>query len=691
MKKFTFITLLLLYTTSSSLFSQINPEDITIVRDTFGTPHIYGKTDAHTAYGLAWAHAEDDFNNLQKMIAMSRGRLAEIIGLDGVGSDYFYGFTRVRELVEERYDSELSDGIKDMVSGYVQGLNAYAEKHHDDFYLKDLFPATEKDIITAYSFILNGMVGTPRALEMIRKRKPDDYVFNANLGSNAYAANSALTEDNSAMLCMNPHIPLEGMISWYEVHMHSEEGLNMHGAVFPGMVSPALGCNENLGWGVTFNWPDYVDIYKLEMHPKEKNMYRYDGEWYELEERKIPLRFKTFIGRLRVGKKAYYSIHGPVYKNKDGYYAIRNNAVHNIKHAEQWYKMGKATNFDEYKSALETQGIPLFNFVYADREDNIHYIFQGLLPEREDGYNYQNVLPGDTSVVVWDSFYSVDDLPQVKNPDCGYVYNTNNTPFRSSCADDAPNEADFDTLSAFDWNRINNRDLAFSSIIKGKKQLSFAEFKAMKYTAQYVDGAPLHETVSQLKKLDDSKYDKHRDFINHMLNWDFTGDVDNPHAGAIIVTFTHAFTEKDAGYNEMEEGLELTEKELYKSVKYAEKYLRKRFGTYEVPLGKVQEHIRDEKALPIGGLPEALRSSYVSKTKDKRYKVVSGDTFIMFAHFKDDGSVTYESVVPYGASRNKDSEHYDDQMELYSRNEVKKITLNKDEIFHHAKKTYHPQ
>ena len=54
-------TLLLLFFYSSTLLAQINPNDITIVRDGYGVPHIYAATDAEVAYGLAWAHAEDDF------------------------------------------------------------------------------------------------------------------------------------------------------------------------------------------------------------------------------------------------------------------------------------------------------------------------------------------------------------------------------------------------------------------------------------------------------------------------------------------------------------------------------------------------------------------------------------------------------------------------------------------------------
>src|SRR3546814_227250 len=50
------------------------PADVRIARDAFGGPHIFGRTDADVAYGVAFAHAEDDFSTLQEVLAMKIGR-----------------------------------------------------------------------------------------------------------------------------------------------------------------------------------------------------------------------------------------------------------------------------------------------------------------------------------------------------------------------------------------------------------------------------------------------------------------------------------------------------------------------------------------------------------------------------------------------------------------------------------------
>ena len=50
----------------NSIIAQVNPNNIEIVRGKYGTPHIFGKTDKEVAFGLAWAHAEDDFKTIQE-------------------------------------------------------------------------------------------------------------------------------------------------------------------------------------------------------------------------------------------------------------------------------------------------------------------------------------------------------------------------------------------------------------------------------------------------------------------------------------------------------------------------------------------------------------------------------------------------------------------------------------------------
>jgi acyl-homoserine-lactone acylase len=671
--------------------AQIDPSTITIARDTFGIPHIFAATDAEVAYGLAWAHCEDDFEHIQVMMITAKARLGEMSGKDGAASDYFVRFIKAKEMAEQHYEADLSISYKAVLEAYSQGVNQYASTHPQEVELKNIFPITPKDIVTAYVVILTSMVGTPTALQSIIKGKPDDYIFNASAGSNAIAMNSNITADSSTYLLINPHVPLEGSASWYEAHLCSEEGTNMYGALIPGMVSPAMGCNEHLGWAITFNWPDYVDIYNMEINPANKNQYKLDGDWTDFEVRKIPLKVKTKLGTITVKKEALWCIYGPAYRTDKGVYALRYTTMSNVKAAEQWFKLSKAKQYNEFLKTMEMQGIPLFNFVMADDKNNIFYLFNAALPVRNAEYDWQKTVPGNTTKTFWNTFYPLNQLPQKVNPLSGYVYNTNNTPFHCTAPSENPNENLFNKQSAFSWNRVNNRDIRFNELMTNKTKLSFQDFKKIKYDCAYPkQQGGIYKTFKPIYDLKETDYPDIADAIAKLKKWDFTGYADNREAALVAFTFDYLFKKKEAAYNELEIGLDYTTEMLIEAIRYAKKQMLTYHKSIDVPFGDVQRLMREDKSYPVYGFPECLKAMASTVTKDGFLRAQNGDSFIMFAHFSKNGN-TYEAVVPYGESRRKGNPHLTDQMELYSQQKTKPVTLDKTAVLKAAKHTYHPQ
>jgi acyl-homoserine-lactone acylase len=120
--------------------------DVEIVRDGFGVPHINGKTDADAAYGLAFAHAEDDFVTIEEVVAMTRGRYGALAGQDGAQVDYVYHLLSVQDTVRRRY-KEIPADVRAVVEAYAAGLNHYAEKHPEEVRLSKLFPVNGEDIV----------------------------------------------------------------------------------------------------------------------------------------------------------------------------------------------------------------------------------------------------------------------------------------------------------------------------------------------------------------------------------------------------------------------------------------------------------------------------------------------------------------------------------------------------------------
>ena len=162
MKKIFFFLLLVNITAAA----QINPANITIARDSFGVPHIFAPTDPEVAYGIAWAHAEDDFETLQLVVLSGKAKLGTGLGKKGAEADYVINLLRVRKTVEEQWNT-LSPDFLALIKGYVQGLNAYAKAHPNEIKYKKAFPFDEKEYMTAVVFSISLFCGVDQVLPQI--------------------------------------------------------------------------------------------------------------------------------------------------------------------------------------------------------------------------------------------------------------------------------------------------------------------------------------------------------------------------------------------------------------------------------------------------------------------------------------------------------------------------------------------
>lgn len=476
---------LLLLLTSTICKGQFNPSEIEIIRDEWGVPHIYASTDAQVSYGLAWAHAEDDFETIQEVLLAAKQMMGRYQGPDGAPIDYVVGLLRCEDIVNEHLDEVDSAFIK-IAKGYIAGLNAYAKSHKDEVLVKKAFPVTLTDIFKAYVLQLAVQDGADNLIRNLFDGNIDTVDFETK-GSNAFAISRKKTTSDEVFLAVNSHQPLEGPAAWYEAHLVSDEGWNMLGGLFPGGPVIFHGTNEHLGWAHTVNYFDKRDVFQLEMHPEDENLYRVDDEWMELEKRKIKLKVKVFLGiKIGVKRDAYYSVYGPVVKNDKGFFAFHMAVFDEIRAIEQWYKMNKATNLSEFKNALSMTAIPSFNIVYADKYDSLFYVGNGKVPLRNPKYDWSSTIPGNTSETIPQGYHPFIDLPQLTNPSSGYLFNTNNGAFNATAPADNLNVSDYDSTMgyrAFD----NNRSYRFMELIDQHDQLSWSDFLDIKYDATLPD------------------------------------------------------------------------------------------------------------------------------------------------------------------------------------------------------------
>jgi acyl-homoserine-lactone acylase len=671
----------------------IDPSRITIARDAYGIPHIHAPTDPEAAYGLAYATAEDDFESMQYNVLAIRGRLAEVLGKEGAIGDVVAFLIDVDGQVESRYDTHLSADYKAILEAYAAGVNAYAAAHPDEVLLKNVFPIGPKDLEKGYALGVTMLTGLDVELLKVFNGSIANFEYQLkDKGSNAMAFNAKRMADGRTHLILNSHQPLSGPTAWYEAHIVSDEGWNMMGGTFPGGATIFVGTNEHLGWGHTLNYPDYVDVYKLTMHPKDKLSYLFDGEYRELEERTIKLRVKVAGVKLPVKRTFYRSIHGPVIKNKTGYYALRYPASFGIGAGEQWYRMNKASNFDEFEAALKTSKLPGINVVYADDQDNIYYLANGHFAKRAAGYDWKAVLPGDTSVVVWDPVFApVDSLPVYLNPDCGYVFNTNNSPFFATCEEENLKAEDYDSRRGYELYN-NNRAWRFHEQMEAHQGLlSLDDIKRMKYDRNW--GRPARTSVisnlERIFELDEKQYPEIADALVMLRGWDRTTEPDNTNGAALWVMCIH-----HAVQHLMEGGRlifpnEITDEEFIDVVTKARKHMYKHFGRLDVPLGELQRHVRGETDYPVGGTADVLAAMSTEPWKKGRMSSDVGDGYVAFVSYGD-GLPKIEAVNCYGASNKPDSPHFDDQIDLYLNQQLRIMTLDWEEVLRTATRSYHP-
>jgi len=679
----------------SSSFSQVNPKNIEIVRDHYGVPHIFSKTDAELAYGLAWAHSEDDFETIQKAYLAGNSLLSKLIGIKGSGADFVTQFIGSKKLIDKLYESKISKEYKKILSAYAQGLNRYAELNPDKVLLNELFPLNPKKLLRYAQLQLfissEGDYWVNKVLKNDLNYKVVDqsnnlYSNQETRGSNVFGFNSSRTKDGNTYLAINTHQPLDGPVSWYEAHLCSEEGTNILGALFAGSPHVLIGANENIAWSHTVNRPDKTDVFALEMHPRFKKKYKVDNNYYDLEVHKAELNIKILGFPIKFKKKYYRSIYGPTLKNKSGYYSIRTPSLFEIRAMEQWWRMSKAKNFTEFYNILKMNSLPGYNIGYADKNDTIFYISNGLIPKRKDGYDWKNVVPGNTKKTLWTEIYKTENLPQVLQPKSGYFYNANHSPFLSTSEKENPKKNSFSKNMGFETFN-NNRSTRLYELIEEKKELDYNEFKKIKYDNSLPN--PLSYSwmdINALFDIDPNKYPEISNILNQIQKWDRKTDVNSYGAGAYAIFYV----KMRKYYRKLPEPKIFPKTFLIEALKDTKQHMLKFFGKEKVKLGEFQKLVRGSKEIPIFGLRDVITAMSSVPYKNGKTRVTAGESYIELVKFTKDGP-QIESVISYGASDNPNSPHFNDQMEIYSKFKTKKMSLDREMVLLNAKKIYNPK
>jgi len=669
------------------LSAQVDPSQVEIIRDHYGVPHIYAPTDAGVSYGLAWAHSEDDFGTIQLTLLAAKNMLGRHLGKGGAAADYVSYLLRCKEVVKENIHTLSPEYLK-VINGYTDGINAYAKAYPEEVLVEGAFPVSVEEVLSAYVLSLSVMSGADKVISGLVKGEVSEYFKYSGKGSNAFAFSRKKTDDGNVYLNVNSHQPLDGPSSWYEAHLVSDEGWNMMGGLFPGAATVFHGTNENLGWAHTVNYPDKIDVYQLEMHPKEALKYKFDNDYKTLEQKEVKISVQIIFGIiLKVKKTLFWSEYGPVVKNDKGFFAFDLGALHDIRAPEQWYKMNKANNFEEWKSAVEMVAIPGFNFVYADRDDNIFYLGNAKIPLRDSGFDWNKTLPGNTSKTLHKDYHSLADLPQVLNPASGYVFNTNNSAFSCTGENDNPQPSDYDVTMGY---RVfeNNRSERFKELMNKYDRLRWKDFLDVKYDDTLPSKLSYPVNLELVFSLDSNQYKRYAKTIGVLQRWDRSSHVTNVGAAQFMILYRYLVNKYKEEYTG--ETYQLTEDKAVDAVRYTQRYLKKNFKKIDISLGEYQKLIRGKYEIPVPGIMDVIAAMDAAPYKDGKVRAIQGESYIMLVRYPEEGLPVIETINCYGASNRPDSPHYADQMVKFVRKERKPMTLDIDQVREDAEAIYHP-
>ncbi|MCA9215533.1 MAG: penicillin acylase family protein [Planctomycetales bacterium] len=706
-------------------------KQVTIHRDAWGVPHVFGPTDESVIFGMGYAQSEDYFWRLEDTVIRGIGRYAEVYGESGVRSDMlnraFEVGTRSKADFEKFSEENRTLGI-----AFTAGINWYLQHnpHTKPRLIQHFEPwmilAVDRHLLLDFSYG-HTHVGRPKALFDTEAELKASAATSPNIdslaaaardaiGSNAWAIGPSKTANNSSMLLINPHQPWYGWGQFYEAHLHSDETIRFSGACFFGTPIPTIGHNEHLGWTYTVNEPDNADAWVEHFDsPADPLAYRYADGYRSAIEWKDTVKVRansTLETRSITFRKTH---HGPlVRKSGDNKFIAANVAgIFDLDRMDQALGMIRATNIDQWKAAIGHCALPMFNVAYADRADNILYLYNGSIPIRDPNFDWKSPVDGSDPKTEWQGVHPLHELPQLLNPKCGYVQNCNTSPFITT-HDDNPDRAVFNPYMFEDADYEKRRAKRSREILRDASNLTFEHLQQLAFDSKlywpekYLPTFQSH--LDELNKTDRKLADEIRPYLEHLLNWDCRSTNQSTQT-TLCVTW----------YEELHQGTYPGEtfKEKYQdnpiaqltALKTAADKIEKLYGNWKTPWGEAHrlQRVADKgdvqsaaialsrfrKSLPCPGAPGPLGVMYtvystpaIPLVRPARYGVV-GSCYVAVVEFAKD-KVRTASAVQFGSSSNRRSRHYFDQAELFSTQKLKPAWFYPEDVIANAVRSYHP-
>jgi penicillin amidase len=701
---------------------------VTIYRDNWGVPHVYGPTDASVIFGFMYAQAEDNFWQIEDTYIQALGRASEVYGEQALNADLTNRALEIVKISQAEYP-KLNKQMKEICQATADGLNYFLEKNPKikprlitkfepwhllafgrysqyQLFIYRRAGIRDAEIRAAVQEVkANGMTSSlPATTDVVMENKAEEAWNAGQIGSNTWAISPSKSASGRAMLLVNPHQPFFGPGQWIEGHVHSDSGWNMSGATFPGSPFPSLGHNDHLGWSHTVNAPDVIDVWTEKFDdPKNALNYKYGSGYRAATEWTDTIKVKSEKGVETRTFKFRKTHHGPVVAVRDGNpLTVRMAKFESYGVIEQRYQMSKARNFKEFKTAMARVDVPMFNTMYADREGNIWYLYNGAVPKRDQKYDWSKPVDGSDPGAEWQGYHTIDELPQIFNPPSGWAQNCNATPFLAT--DEGKGNPDAAKFPKYMVPENDNARSRISRRLLGEKaKFSFDDWAAAAFDTRVIEAEKqipaLVAEWEKLKAADGARAEKTAEAIAALKSWNGVSTIDS----VPMTVFTLWF------YTSLQpQAQAMTKDNPYPKVavlEYVLGDLASSWGTWKVAWGEInriqrvhtsgnQEPFSDAKpSLPIAGGPGDPIGivfnfySPVAKGQKRRYGT-AGHSFVSVVEFGPTPRAM--SLLQFGQNADPQSKHYFDQAELYSKRQFKPAWFTLDEIKANLERAYHP-
>ncbi len=693
---------------------------VTIFRDAFGVPHVFGPTDPSVVFGFVYAQAEDNFWQIEDSYIQALGRASEVYGEKSLDADLTQRALEISRLSEEDL-AKVSEPIRSICQATADALNYYLAKSSrarprlitrfepwhviafGRFAQYQLFiyrraGIRESEIRTAVEEVKTTGSVHETPTRRLENESAEAEVDDSKIGSNAWAISPSRSASGHAMLFINPHQPFFGPGQWIEGHVKSETGWNLSGATFPGGPFPSIGRNERLGWTHTVNAPDVADLWLEQLDdPKDSLSYRYGSGHRTATEWSDTVRVKTEAGAVTRTFRFRKTHHGPIVAVRNGKpLSLRMARFEEAGGLEQRYRMGKARDLKEFQAAMEPLAVPMFNTIYADSDGHIWYLYNGAVPRRSTRFDWSKPVDGSDPETEWQGYHTMAELPQALDPASGYVQNCNATPLLA-CDETAAvgGAAKFPPYMVTE--KDNSRSRISRRILSRKEKFTFEDWARAAFDRHVIEAeTQIPALVAEWEKLraaEPERAEKLKEVISELKAWDGVSTLDSQAMTVFSVWLYSRASLAPAGTPPIA------------VLEGAIADLIQKWGTWRVAWGDFSrlqrvhtsgslEPFSDERpSLPIAGGPGdpvgMVFNFYAPAAPgQKRHYGTNGHSYVSVVELGPD--VRAQSIVPFGQSADSASPHYFDQAPLYAAERFKPAWFTLEEIRGNLERAYHP-